>query len=784
MPADFRSHFFNAPISARVVLDEKLLGDATIVLSEDERFRLVNFTDVGSSEWPEEERARWLDLLSRPVVLGQCRSGCPEGLIAADYNLANAQLTLVSTALSQGAADRLWHALPKRSSSGLILSNQLSLAAGQKQSSAVGLYGGVEAAFGNWSAISEYQVDRSYGRKADTRHAVTSLYLMRETQRKFYRAGLFSPDSQGILRQPYLRGGGISTLAGVMTGSSDTLMKDGDAPALYPVWVTANRDGIAEVYRNGALINSQPVRPGLQALDTSPLPGGIYDVDIRIVEDGQETSRSKETINKPAGWRDPSQRLRYNLFAGQQTTLLNNTGDQKGKFAAGASLNYLLRPSLNAGVALQRVGKETQTGALLEWQANSQVMMYGNVWRSNVTGYGFDSQAIWTHEKGSVALNFGRSRYLSNYTWGRGTNAPARTSQDFSLSASYRINGAHTVNARLTRRSMDKGIGIDAGYSTYLTMGQTGVNLRFDAFDRPRGTHGGRRNRGVAITASFSPGTAGRSVSASIGSRIDARGSHDAYVSATLNQEWEDAIVRQSSTTITSDRRGAGISSYNQFDTSLASGSFWGQRSSAGGLLSGGVNLGSTVAVGQGKAALTRDAQQHQGGGMILDVVSDEADAALVAYHDAGATPLKAGRNFIPVPAWKPGTVRIDFPGSEAPALKASPQYLGYHLIRGGVSSHEVRVMKTVTVIGRLVDRQGRPVGGASLINHAGRTVTEADGMFTLELHEKNPVVRVEHPGGEKCDIRLDAKEKKAGAIIFAGNVSCRAALADSFSPN
>jgi hypothetical protein len=113
----------------------------------------------------------------------------------------------------------------------------------------------------------------------------------------------------------------VTTLAGVMMGSSDTLMKDGNTPALYPIWVTANREGIAEIYRNGVLINSQPVQPGLQALDTAPLPGGIYEVEVRILEDGQETSRNVETVNKPAGWRNPDQRLRYNLFAGQQTAL-------------------------------------------------------------------------------------------------------------------------------------------------------------------------------------------------------------------------------------------------------------------------------------------------------------------------------------------------------------------------------------------------------------------------------------------------------------------------------
>jgi hypothetical protein len=202
MPADFRSHFFNAPISARVMLDGKLLGDASIVLSEDERVQIVNFTDVSSSEWTETERQRWLTAFSQPLALGQCNSSCPVNLVAADYNLANAQLTLITSALPESAGQQLWHALPEQSSAGMLLSNQLNLSGGQQQSAAMGWLGGLEAAIGNWSAIGQYQLDRSGAKGAETQHAVTSLYLMRESQHTFYRGGLFSPTVRAYYANP------------------------------------------------------------------------------------------------------------------------------------------------------------------------------------------------------------------------------------------------------------------------------------------------------------------------------------------------------------------------------------------------------------------------------------------------------------------------------------------------------------------------------------------------------------------------------------------------------
>jgi hypothetical protein len=776
MPSDFRQHFFNVPVSARVMLDGKLLGDANIVLDEAERVQIISFLDVADSAYSESDRQHWLQALSSPYPLGTCRASCPTGLIALDYNLSNAQLNLL-TPDSTGSAASRWHQLPESSSNGMLLSTQFNATGGQQQPSAVSLFSGLEAGLGNWTTISEFQADRSSADDAPTRHAVTSMYLLRESRTTFFRGGLFMPDSQGLLRQPYNRGG-VTTLAGVMAGSSDTLLKEGEFSSQFPVWVTANREGVAEIYRDGALINSQPVTPGLQALNTAPLPTGIYEVEIRIMEDGRETSRTTETIIKSTSWRNPDQRLRWNLFAGRQSSLWNSQHyDHDGQAAAGVSINYLLHPSLTSGVALQKTGKERQTGVSLDWQAARQVKLYGNLWHSSLTGQGLDAQALWQHDQGNIALNHNRSWFNTEDDSVNDNAVSSRpsTQHTTALSSTYRLNRDNSVNGRVSRNSSTNGIGVDVGYSTRSTLASTSVNWRLAGFDRPYRDNSSLRNRGASLSASFQLGAEGRSASASLGSRSDSNGARDLYASVTGSQQWENSFIKETNATVTMDRHGAGLSSYNSFDMPAAVGGFWGQRSSQDGLLSGGVNLGSTLALGQGgKAVISRQPLQHQGGGMIVDVLSDDPEAELVAHHDGGSTPLKPGRNFIPLDAWKPGTVQLDFVGKDAPALKVWPQYLNYHQIRGGVSSHEVRVMKTVTVMGRLVDHDGNSLAGAHVINHAGHTMTEADGMFTLELHEKNPVVSIEHPAsGLQCEIRLSPATQKRDEMVFAGNLTC-----------
>ncbi|EPC7254364.1 CS1-pili formation C-terminal domain-containing protein [Cronobacter sakazakii] len=772
MPSDFREHFFNAPVAARVILDGKVLGDAMIMLTENEHVRLVRFTDTGDSSLPESERQRWQTLLSSPVPLGTCVTACPDGLMAADFNLTDARLTLITPSGGEAGQSR-WFDFPETNNTGLMLSNHLNLSGGQQQDSVLSWNGGLEGALGNWSAVSKFQLDRSDNGEP-ARHAVTSLYAQREFRQHFMRAGMFTPDSQGLLHQPWLRGGGVSTLVGVMAGSGDALLKDTDAASLYPVYVTANREGVAQVYRDGALIYTQPVEPGMQTLDTRELPGGIYEVEIRILEDGRETSRLTETINKPTHWRDNGQRLRYNVFAGQQKTLWNSDpGADTGQAAAGASLNYLIHPRATVGAAVQKTGQEKQVAGSVNWQVASPFQLYGSLWHSSETGYGSDLQAVWTHERGNVSFNHNRSWYRAPDS-SRNSSGSSTSTHNSALSASLRINSDHTVNGRITHNSSSGQAGMDVGYNTRTQVWETPVSWRLAAFDRPYRDSTSLRNRGVSLNASFPLGGEKRSGSLSLGNRTDSSGARDMYASASLTQQWgETSPVKESSGTLTADRHGVGLSAFNRVETSLVDGSFWGQKSSRDNQLSGGLSLGSMVALGKGKAVLTQQVAHHQGGGMIVDVISDEPDTQLMALHPAGSTQLKPGRNFIPVEAWKPGTIQLDFPGKEAPALKIEPEYIDYHHTRGGVSSHEVRVMKTVTVMGRMVDARGEPLGGAQVVNHAGRTVTESDGLFTLELHENNPVVAVEHSSGAQCEIRLNPAAQKRDDIIFAGNLTC-----------
>jgi len=144
--------------------------------------------------------------------------------------------------------------------------------------------------------------------------------------------------------------------------------------------------------------------------------------------------------------------------------------------------------------------------------------------------------------------------------------------------------------------------------------------------------------------------------------------------------------------------------------------------------------------------------------------------------HDSrgGSYVLHPGRNFLPVTAYRTGALQIDFHGRAAPAASIQPATLDYHLNKGGVAYGKVEVLSTFTVMGHLKDAAGQPLAGAHVINHAGRSVAEADGFFALEMSAGTPTLIVRHPKVAGCSFQLDGQTTRPqGDTWLAGILEC-----------
>ncbi|RON09417.1 pilus assembly protein PapC [Pseudomonas brassicacearum] len=785
LPADFEEHFFDVPLAVRVELDQQFLGEAMIVLTRDDRITLLDFTDTSDSNFKASEREIWSAYLQKSVALGACKGSCPEQMLAVHYNLANSLVSIVTENAERDTETKRYYALPEDGSSGLIVRNQLNLNGGQDQD--LGGRYGLEASgsLGNWTQSLNMQLARLGGPDDKLYHAVHELYSQRELEGSFLRLGYFTPNSEGLSRQLRSFGASPDTAVGAMYGSSDSLAINSAKPSVYPIYVTANRQASVEIFRNGVLINTQPVDAGLQTLDTRPLPGGIYEVEVRLIEDGQITSTTQELVYKPSNWRNHDERWRYNLFAGQESKLLSNWDDQAyGEMTAGAAVNYLLHPRVILGLSGRQVRDALQYGSSVDWTLADNTSLYANLYKTENHGTGLDLQAMYNYGAGSVFATHNRSwldttntfETLPDGTRVRQRNVFIGQTSNSSLSVNHRVSSKSSVNARVSHSDGNtEGVGLDLGWTQRGNLFGSDANWRFSVFDRPGSfSSGDARNRGVDLNVSLALGGPGEQISGSIGTRTSRDGGRDNNASVTYRKDLQGHLLQSVSATAITDTYGVGLSGMSNFQTEAINGDAFVQRSSFNGNLTGGLNLDSTVAVGGQKIVMT---SQHQGSGagMIIDVESDLDEIALRADDlSGGSTSLRPGRNFIPITAYKSSSVSFDFEGNHPPAATIQPARTGYHLNKGGVDYRKITVSKTLTVLGRLVDPQGKPLKGHHLINHASRGVSEVDGFFSMEMNAGSPTLEVRRGDQLLCQFRLDtANARNENNVLMIGDLRC-----------
>jgi hypothetical protein len=785
LPADFEEHFFDVPLAVRVELDQQPLGEAMIVLSRDDRVTLLEFTDTSDSRFSASERDTWATALKPGVGLGACTSQCPEQMLAVHYNLENSVVSIVTENAERSLQPQRFHEQPESGSNGLMVRNQLNLNGGQDQDLG-GRYGlEASASLGNWSQTFNMQLARLGGPDTKTYHAVHELFTQRELQDTFLRLGYFTPNSEGLTRQPRSFGVSPDTAVGVMYGSSDSLTIDSPTPSVYPVYVTANRQGSVEIFRDGLLINTQSVPAGLQTLDTRPLPGGIYEVEVRLIEDGQITSTTQELIYKPSNWRNHDERWRYNVFAGQESKLFSNWDQQdSGDATAGAAINYLLHPRVILGLSARQVSGTLQYGSSIDWTLANNTSLYANLYQTEDHGTGADLQALYNYGAGSLVVSHNRSWLDTTNTYDTlpdGTRVRQRNvftgeTSNSSLALNHRLSRNNSLNARVSHSDGNvEGVGMDFGWTQRTELLGSDANWRLSLFDRPGSySSGDARNRGVDLSINMALGGPGQQVSASIGSRTARDGSRDNNASFGYRKNFDDHVLQSISATALTDTYGVGLSSLTNFRTDWVNGDGFVQRSSYNDNFTGGVNLDSTVAIGGQRLVLT--SQHHgRGAGMIIDVESDLDGIALRADDlSGGSATLRPGRNFIQLTAYRNSSVSFDFEGNHAPAASIEPARTRYHLNKGGVEYRKVRVMKTLTVLGRLVDPQGRPLKGHHVINHASRGVSEVDGFFSMEMNAGSPTLEVRFADQLLCQFRLDTDQHRSeNNVLMIGDLRC-----------
>ncbi|MGL5178774.1 MAG: TcfC E-set like domain-containing protein, partial [Aeromonas veronii] len=385
------------------------------------------------------------------------------------------------------------------------------------------------------------------------------------------------------------------TVLGMMWGSSDLLRRERGVPSLAPIQVAPARPGMVEIYRDGNLIQSQPVVSGLQALDTRSLPGGIYEVELRLLEDGQETRRWHEMIYKPSNWQTPEESWRFNLFAGRQTRWLVRQGDSDLEGASGGvAVNHLLLPSLVVGAGSQYVDRRPQHALSLDWEATSQLHGFASLNQSVGIGWGYDLQGLYWHGNSSLVASHSRNQ-----------RKQGEASALSSLSLQQSLEKWGSLGLYVSHQS-GRGNGADVGWHYSDRLWGRWVTWGVTLFDRPGSeSTAQQRDRGSTLRLTINLGGQDRQLSLGLGSNTSRSGGAQRSAYLNYQQEVDWGPLRQVSVGSTYDSYGTGLSSYGRFASPWLGGDLFAQHSSYNEQVTGGINLESVVALGrEGELAL------------------------------------------------------------------------------------------------------------------------------------------------------------------------------------
>lgn len=778
LPDDFIGHFFNVPLAVRVVIQGEYLGDAMAVLSARDSVTLLHFNASYESPWPDSMRTRILDMLRSPQPLGVCvEVRCPTPWRRLTFDRSSSTLDIVTVdAMAARPEDR--HAEPPTSGSGMIVNQRIN-ATHDGHGDASGRYWiDILTSKHGWTTTVAAQHQRVAAEgKSHPVAGTTRLqhaYVERQVKRHFVRGGAFYPDTVGLYQQPLLIGARSQNVLGIMLGSSDVLDDTIGTQSAQPMFVSATRPGLVEIYRNGSLVHTQPVKAGLQPVDTAPLPGGIYAVELRVIEDGSITSSTHQWVYKPTLWTNTQRRWRYNAFAGRQLRGAPGDGDFRREGPAyGAAANVLVHPRLILGLSASKQADGHATTASFTAQPTEESMLHANAYRASKTGHGGDIQ----FSINATRTNFGLSYGDTWITTPSNVRFSAMRRRTWSFAGSLRPSQATTVNLRLAGRKPERGVSYDLALERlFAAKGGTTV-VRASIFDRPLLVDKRpKSNRGFELNATLALSTPARPWSATLGRHRDVERRNETYARVDYRRSAEGMIPLIHGD-ISADRHGLGTAGGVQFLNRYLRGDVFAARSSLDGQWAGGLNMDTTFALGAGYASIggapgLRFARSM----MAIDVEGESPGSRVRAFvRDGESVLLRPGRNLVAVQPFVANRVNFDVEGSTASVTQLDRRAVDFRTNAGDVLHARVSMTQTITTLGRLMDPAGRPLAGALVTSSVDRTVTEASGVFSLAIGKGQSALTVSRDEQGLCKVdNLLLNLSGDDDLAMLGNVVCK----------
>ena len=472
--------------------------------------------------------------------------------------------------------------------------------------------------------------------------------------------------------------------------------------------------GEVHLTRDGRLLSVQNFTMGNHEVDTRGLPYGIYDVEVEVIVNGRVISKRTQRVNKLfSRGRGVGAPLAWQVWGG---SFHMDRWSENGKKTRPAKESWLAGASTSGSLST------------LSWAA---------------TGYGYDNQAVGETRLtlplgGAINVNL-QNMLASDSSWSSIGSISATLPGGFS---SLWVNQEKTrIGNQLRRSDADnRAIGGTLNLnSLWSKLGTFSISYNDD-----------RRYNSHYYTADYYQnvysGTFG-----SLGLRAgiqrynngDSNANTGKYIALDLSLplgNWFSAgMTHQNGYTM------ANLSARKQFDE--------------GTIRTVGANLSRAISGDTGDA------------GVIFNTGLED-DGQISAKINGRIFPLNGKRNYLPLSPY--GRYEVELQNSKNSLDSydiVSGRKSRLTLYPGNVAVIEPEVKQMVTVSGRIRAEDGTLLANARINNHIGRTRTDENGEFVMDVDKKYPTIDFRYSGNKTCEVALELNQ--ARGAVWVGDVVC-----------
>lgn len=570
-----------------------------------------------------------------------------------------------------------------------------------------------------------------------------------------------------------------SKVYGFSWGSkSDTRVKN-NQQSLTPITVFLPSAGEIHIYREGKLLNIQNFPMGSFEVDTGRLPYGIYDVEVETVVDGKVLTRQRQTINKAFSTNGlEMNRWTWQIFGGSVDYENRSRwrdgyrhGTDKGEKTWLGGLSAAVSYPVLSGLSLQTSNYGFDRYLVNESSINLALNKYGSIsWQGLLAKGGRYRNII------NLALNlpgnYG-SLWVNREKSHIGNGLPVYDSDSYAFGGTLNLNrlfmNAGQITASHNRDNRDHSWTNNLEYSTSLYAAHWGsINLRA-GLQRYQYRESSASTNQRYITLDFSLPLA-TWISAGMSSN---NGNIKANLTASKNfNNSPITSVGLNMSKLLKDKNNGesdvSASGYASYDTKYSAGNISLSRPDNE-RLNGNLTSRGTIAYGSGNLAASGGQEKS---GVIVKTGIDDG-AVLAAQVNGRPYRLSGQRNFIPLPSY--GSYQVELmndKNAEDSFDIASGRVLSFTLYPGNVAVYEPEIKQLVTVFGRITDREGQAIANAPIRNHIGRTQTDAQGQFAMDVDKRFPAISLSLSNAAVCEADLDLKD--ARGVKWVGNIICQ----------